>query len=163
MNYVEFKTCLIEHLLTKITTTKWDDKLYSKFSEWIIQFEGYLYRTVGIQLAVGILEVLIDASINLELHIKDLVQGKFNKAHVNGLCQDLLRLNDKIKRWVSYIEDLPSEDKDIESRFKWCQIIKEKSETESWNENVSLKFKLEKLACTVTGKIVFQITTTLSS
>lgn len=32
---------------------------------------------------------------------------------------------------------------------------KEKSETESWNENVSLKFKLEKLACTVTGKIVF--------
>lgn len=155
LNYVEFKTCLIEHLLTKITTTKWDDKLYSKFSEWIIQFEGYLYRTVGIQLAVGILEVLIDASINLELHIKDLVQGKFNKAHVNGLCQDLLRLNDKIKRWVSYIEDLPSEDKDIESRFKWCQIIKEKSETESWNENVSLKFKLEKLACTVTGKIVF--------
>ncbi|RCK57502.1 Histone transcription regulator 3 [Candida viswanathii] len=155
VNYVEFKTYIIEHLLTKITTTKWDEKLYSKFTEWIIQFEGYLYKAVEMQLAVAVLEVLVDASISLELHIKETIQGKFNKAVVNGLCQDLLRLNDKIKRWVSYIEDLPATDDNLVSRFKWCLIIKEKSETESWNENVSLRYKLENLATGVRGKIVF--------
>ncbi|KAL6453165.1 HIR3 Histone transcription regulator 3 [Candida maltosa Xu316] len=156
VSYFEFKTFIIKHLISKIMSTKWEGKLYSKFTEWVVQFENYLYKKVDVETAVGVLEVLIDESISLELNIKDYIETKFNKAVVNGMCQDLLRLNDKIKRWVSFVQDLPiNDDKDLLFRFHWCQIIKEKSQTESWSENYSLRQKFENLLNIVDRKISY--------
>lgn len=145
LNYVDFKSYIIKHLLSKILTTKWSDKLYEKFAEWIVQFEGYMIDAIDVELAIGILEVLVDISISLELQIKDSINNKFNKAVVNSLCQDLLRIKDKIIRWTNHIETFTINDLQIVSRFKWCQIIKEKAETKSWTENHPVKQKLQKL------------------
>ena len=66
LNYVEFKTYIIKHLLSKILTTKWSDKLYEKFTEWIVQFEGYI----------------INDKFRVS-QIKDSINNKLNKAVVN--------------------------------------------------------------------------------
>lgn len=145
LNYVEFKTYIIKHLLSKILTTKWSDKLYEKFTEWIVQFEGYIINDIDVELAIGVLEVLVDISTSLESQIKDSINNKLNKAVVNSMCQDLLRIKDKIIRWINYIETFPINDLQVASRFKWCQIIKEKAETKSWTENHPVKHKLQKL------------------
>ena len=132
-------------MLSKILTTKWSDKLYEKFTEWIVQFEGYIINDIDVELAIGVLEVLVDISTSLESQIKDSINNKLNKAVVNSMCQDLLRIKDKIIRWINYIETFPINDLQVASRFKWCQIIKEKAETKSWTENHPVKHKLQKL------------------
>ena len=66
--------------------------MYEKFTEWIVQFEGYIINDIDVELAIGVLEVLVDISTSLESQIKDSINNKLNKAVVNSMCQDLLRI-----------------------------------------------------------------------
>ncbi|KAG7661245.1 HIR3 [[Candida] subhashii] len=172
-NFEEAKLSIIRHLLgtdetALIIESEWDAKLYNKVKDWVVEFEIYIYDLLNtrkpsigdLKLAVSLFEVLVDCSISLELHIKDLIKtkSKFNKAIINSLSQDLLKLNDKINRWSIRIDDhfhdLGTHDEIgfvLECRFRWGKIIKEKYQTASWNEDQVIRGMLEQLLKLVTS------------
>ncbi|KAI3402854.2 HIR3 [Candida oxycetoniae] len=163
LDYVELKTKIIKHLLADdkaalYLNSKWGDSLIIKMSEWVFQFEGYLFNSISksysnLTLAVGVLEILVDNLINLQVQVKNSIDSKrVNKTIVNGLCQDLIKLEDKISKWLQFLQEAFVCNK-VESyerwilfaRFKWCQILKQKAQTVAWNEDCIIKSSLEEV------------------
>ncbi|RLV94897.1 Histone transcription regulator 3 [Spathaspora sp. JA1] len=159
LSYFRMKFEIIKHLLgdhmrSLILDTVWDEKLYTKFKEWIIQFEMFMYTgCTDLNLAISVFEILVDCSISLETQVKDIMssKSKFNRANANVLCHELLKINDQITKWARLIEELLYSRAEeemyvvIKCRFQWAQILKEKSQMVSWNENKSIKTKLQNL------------------
>jgi len=162
-DYTTLKTRVIKQLLSAgespfILEYKWNLSMLSKFSEWVLQFEGFLVQNIGELLedakaAVGVFELLVDQSISLESHIRRSINSKkFNKAVTNGMCLELIKFNDKINKWIRIISTNLSPDKQadkdwasITARFMWCKLLKQKSQTVSWDTNKSIQASLEEL------------------
>ncbi|KAI5968926.1 HIR3 [Candida theae] len=162
-DYLTLKADVIKFLLGShqnpiILEFRWGQSMVSKFVEWIIQFEHYLFSSIGESLedartAVGVLEILVDQSISLESQIRRSINSKrFNKAVTNGLCSELLKYNDKITKWSSItnaaISSLDGSEHDkvfLRARLKWCNILKQKSQTAAGETNKVNKASLEDL------------------
>ncbi|CAK9439003.1 uncharacterized protein LODBEIA_P32270 [Lodderomyces beijingensis] len=166
-DYMGLKSRILKHLFGSKSQlhlcSKWTTEMYSKAAAWIHQIDHFLLQSLqgtidDMAFAVSVCEVLVDDSINMRSQIKDLLSlKKINKAAVNAMCQDLLRLNDKIQRWLNFVtEGLASttareKDDDSESwfhlytRFSWCKIVLLKSQTTSWNEDRIVKASLQEL------------------
>ena len=162
-DYITLKTTIFKHLLSHRETPliigyKWSQSLISKFNEWILQFQNCLMDSLGdliedAQIAVGVLEALVDQSISLESQIRRSINSKrFNKAVTNGLCLDLIKYNDKITKWLQFattmLSSVAGSEKDlvvVKARLKWCRVLKLKSQTVAWGTNKSTQACLQDL------------------
>ena len=162
------KVCLV-------ADTCWNPKLISKVKEWVMQFEGQALQKLNLNvvcqnqyldnlaLAVGFYEVLLDIYISVKTQINSLVSQsgkrgsqKLNKATFNNLSLELVKVNDKLNRWTSYIEDtvISISDDDIVDpqmhfrvtfRYKWSVVHKERLQNADNTENKFILLKLQEL------------------
>ncbi|KAI5960936.1 HIR3 [Candida pseudojiufengensis] len=155
-DYITVKTKIINYLLASaappILNFKWDNELILIFNDWVLQLDNYLSKQyIPASTAMGILEILIDNSITLEHQVKDSVNSKkLNKAVVNVMCQDLMKINEKILKWTGIVENLINENEEneemifiLKSRFEWSKILKENSEAKSMDDNKSAQYSLK--------------------
>ncbi|CAI5758328.1 unnamed protein product [Candida verbasci] len=144
-DYVHLKENIIKYLINSCLTSKWEENLYIKLKDWVLQFDNYIMP--DLETAIGIFELLTDVSITLETQINDQISKKINRGIVNPLCQELLKVNDKLQKWSTAIEDIVYQNFDAKllARFKWAQYNKEKASTTNWGDNSSLKYKLKEL------------------
>ncbi|KAK6459780.1 uncharacterized protein RJT20DRAFT_5335 [Scheffersomyces xylosifermentans] len=151
----------------------WSSKLFSRVKEWVLQFESMILSSLlhsdadeaskdNLSLAVSIHEILVDVLISTRNQICDNLSNvtkkstsKFNKAGINNMSVELVKLNDKITRWSAYIQDMfyHAGDKTLDDqiyfnmscRFKWSQIQKDKSQSSALAETTYIMESLESL------------------
>lgn len=161
-----------------ITDTIWNPKLYDRIKEWTIQCESIILNHLKMEgcdalstsrmiddfsFSVAIYEILVDTYISIKDQINNMTSLNYkrtthkpNKATLNNISLELVKIGDKLYRWTQHFEDL-FEKIDLSCamlnqdffthycRYKWSFIYKEKSQNTIWQEKEFIMSQLHEL------------------
>lgn len=161
-----------------ITDTIWNSKLYDRIREWTIQCESIILNHLRLEgcdalgishmlddfsFSVAIYEILVDTYISIKDQINSMTSLNYkrtthkpNKATLNNISLELVKIGDKLNRWTQHFEDLLERidlsfammDQDFFTyycRYKWSFIHKEKSQNTIWQEKGFIMSQLHEL------------------
>lgn len=161
-----------------IVDTVWSHKLYDKLKEWAIQCESILLNYLKVKgcdalilssilddlsFSVSIYEILVDTYISIKDQISNMTSLSYkrtnqkpNKATLNNISLELVKIGDKLNRWTQHFEDLferidlslsmlNQEFLNYYCRYKWSLIHKEKSQNTIWQEKGFIMSQLHEL------------------
>ncbi|CUM65134.1 uncharacterized protein PRCAT00002761001 [Priceomyces carsonii] len=166
-DYASNSVCLI-------VDTTWDLELYLRIREWSIQFETEIFsclklnsfasnKTRDMSLAVSIYEILIDYYITIRDKLNGLLSSnlrsgsvKSSKATINSLAVEVVRVNDKIKKWYNFLgceifdsfgdwQKLMGVVMKLRYRYIWSSLFKEKSQSTIMKDTKFIMRELQQL------------------
>lgn len=160
LHYEDVKVKIIERLVglnsegCYLVDTTWSSKLFLLVKEWILQFDETLRRACRqranieqLALATSVMEILLDSYVSIKTQISSLVLSSKRTSHtrstINSLSRDLLRFNDKLKKWSMIYEDAYFNKESeatklsvsIHVRFLFCILQKERASSFALENN----------------------------
>lgn len=146
LHYHDVKINIIKRLIggELLVTTRWEPELYKKIKDWILQFESFLLVNItedsslsNLGLVVSVQEILVDSYISLKNQINSTFQTHKKRTTINALTLDLLKINDKLKKWSAVYDriyhDLTKDSYHntegffvLYCRYNWCEIQRER-------------------------------------
>lgn len=161
-----------------IVDSIWSHKLYNRLKEWTIQCESIILNHLKVKdcdplilndvlgdlsFSVSIYEILVDSYISIKDQISSMTSLSYkrtnqkpNRATLNNISLELVKIGDKLNRWTKHFEDLferidlslamlNQEFLSYYCRYKWSFIHKEKSQNTIWQEKGFIMSQLHEL------------------
>lgn len=140
------------HILTQllgadelITKTRFGD-LYSHVKEWVLQLEQQFLESElkNASLSVTIYEILVDSYIELKVTVEKW-DPKGTRPAFNAAVLELLRLEERVKKWEALCDDFPNKPLRVTARFLWACNYKLASQSFTWREKKFVVRHLQEL------------------